>query len=100
MPQLPGGRGVVTYRGPDIGFRIIPRLPWDRGYIRWPEDMPDTRPLPPELVLPDEPYTDPHELKLWRLTDLLPEERHERILALRRARSTSPPAVTRKVDVI
>jgi hypothetical protein len=47
MPNLPGGRGVVTYRGPDIGVRIVPRRPWDRGYVRWPEDVPDTRPVPP-----------------------------------------------------
>lgn len=49
-----GGRGVVTYRGPEVGMRIVRRQAGDRGYIRWPEDVPDTRPLPPELVLPDD----------------------------------------------
>jgi transcriptional regulator with XRE-family HTH domain len=87
MPQLRGGRGVVTYRGPDIGIRIVARDPWDRGYVRWPADVPDTRPMPPELVMPDEPYTDPHELKLWALTDLPREERHARILVLRSERA-------------
>lgn len=89
MTQFPdtGGRGVVHYRGPDVGVRIVRRRPWDRGYVRWPEETPDTRPMPPELVLPDEPYTDEHELKLWALTDLSREERHERILALRQDRS-------------
>jgi biotin operon repressor len=87
MPKLPGGRGVVTYRGPDIGVRIVAREPWDRGYVRWPDDIPDTRTLPPDLVMPDEPYTDPHELEIWRLTDLSKEERHERILELRAKRA-------------
>jgi hypothetical protein len=54
MSNIKGGRGVVTYRGPEIGVRIVPRLPGDRGYVRWPEDVPDTRPVPPALILPDE----------------------------------------------
>lgn len=87
MPQLSSGRGVITFRGPDVGVRIVARRPWDRGYIRWPEGEPDSRPLPPDLVLPDEPYTDPHELRIWALTDLTPEERHERILRLREGRA-------------
>lgn len=82
-----GGRGVVAYQGDEVGFRIVPRKPWDRGYIRWPEGAPDTRPLPPELVLPDEPYTDAKELSIWKLTDLTPEERHERIMSMRRRRT-------------
>jgi hypothetical protein len=90
MPSLPSGRGVVTYRGPDIGPRIVDRLPWDRGYVRWPDDRPDERALPPDLVLPDEPYEDPHELRIWKLTDLTKEERHARIVALRATRSGDP----------
>jgi hypothetical protein len=82
------GRGVVTYRGEDIGPRIVDRLPWDRGYIRWPDDREDTRALPPDLVLPDEPYTDAQELRIWKLTDLTKEERHARIMALRATRSS------------
>lgn len=80
LPKLTTGRGVVTYRGPDIGMRVVARLPWDRGYVRWPDAVPDTRPLPPELVLPDEPYTDPAELEIWKLTELPKEERHKLIV--------------------
>jgi len=87
MPELPGGRGVVTYRGPDEGVRIVPRRPWDRGYIRWPEGVEDTRLMPPKLVMPDEPYMDEHELKIAALTDLPASERHARIIRLREARS-------------
>jgi hypothetical protein len=87
-PPFDGGRGVVDYAGPDAGIRIVRRRPWDRGYVRWPEDVPDTRPLPPERVLPDEPYTDPVELRIWKLTDLTPEQRHAEIEAVRKSRDS------------
>jgi hypothetical protein len=95
-PPFDGGRGVVIYRGPEQGFRITRRLPWDRGYVRWPEDIPDTRRMPPELVMPDEPYTDPHELEIWGLTDLSKDERHERILELRAKRAKRKDSTPRR----
>jgi Predicted transcriptional regulator len=55
MEKLPSGRGVVTYRGEDIGYRVINRQPGDRGYIRWPEGVEDTRPPSPVLRMPDDP---------------------------------------------
>ena len=55
MPDLPGGRGVVSYDGPATGVRIVGREPGDRGYVRWPKGVPDTRPRPPAVVLPDDP---------------------------------------------
>lgn len=54
MEKLPSGRGVVTYRGEDIGYRIVDRKPGDRGYIRWPEGVEDTRPVSPKLRMPDD----------------------------------------------
>lgn len=94
MATLPGGRGVVTYRGPDIGVRIVARQPGDRGYVRWPEGVPDTRRVPPELFMPDE-YTEPAELEIWRLTDLSELERYERIMALRARRAKRKEAKPR-----
>lgn len=96
MDELPGGRGVVTFRGQDIGVKIVRRQPWDRGYVRWPESVLDTRPMPPELVMPDEPITEPLELRIWALTDLPLEERHARILKMRAGRTNTKTADTTK----
>lgn len=95
MDKLPSGRGVAAYRGEANGFEVVDRKPWDRGYLRWPEDQPDTRPLPPELTMPDEPYTDPSEIRLWRLTSLTPEERHARIVKMREGRDTQSGDIQR-----
>ncbi len=87
-PPFGNGRGVVDYQGPEVGVRIVHRRPWDRGYVRWPDDVPDERPLPPKLVMPDEGipielYEDERFAKLWALTDLSLEERYARVLDMR-----------------
>jgi hypothetical protein len=98
FPPFGGGRGVVDYQGPEVGVRIVRRRPWDRGYVRWPEGVPDTRPLPPELTLPDEPYTDPGELAIWRETALSPEERHALITQSRERPKRASRKVRRNVS--
>jgi hypothetical protein len=85
MEKLPSGRGVVVYRGEDVGFRIIDRRPYDRGYVRWPDDIEDDRPLPPKLVMPDEGidlklYEDPQFAEIWAKTELPLEERLDWVL--------------------